>query len=176
MADFKKAIGYTLKCEGGYSNDPDDAGRETYCGISRVSHPNWAGWEKVDAHRPLKWNEVIDDAELARLVEDFYLVECWKGMCLDEVTDQNVAGFIFDWHVNSGGAAIKAVQRLVKVTDDGVMGPHTVEAINASDPARLFAQMKMTREAFYRNLVVVKPGNAKFLGGWLARVQNFPMV
>ena len=37
---FKKSLEFTLKWEGGYSNDKDDPGRETNFGISKRYHPN----------------------------------------------------------------------------------------------------------------------------------------
>ena len=40
MSDFEKALEFTLKWEGGYSNDPKDPGGETKFGISKKSHPD----------------------------------------------------------------------------------------------------------------------------------------
>jgi type VI secretion system secreted protein VgrG len=39
--NFLKAFNTTMTFEGGYANDPDDAGGETYMGISRRYHPDW---------------------------------------------------------------------------------------------------------------------------------------
>ena len=47
MAEFKKAYDKTMGHEGGYVHDPDDAGGETYKGISRRYHPGWEGWKVV---------------------------------------------------------------------------------------------------------------------------------
>ena len=38
--EFEEAIKFTLKIEGGYSNDPNDPGGETNYGISKRSYPN----------------------------------------------------------------------------------------------------------------------------------------
>jgi lysozyme family protein len=38
--DFRKALQFALKWEGGYSNDPDDPGKETKWGISKKAHPD----------------------------------------------------------------------------------------------------------------------------------------
>ena len=40
MKDFDKAVKFTLKWEGGYSNDPHDSGGETNFGISKRSYPD----------------------------------------------------------------------------------------------------------------------------------------
>ncbi len=49
MAKFIDAYKKVLNNEGIYSNDPDDAGGETYKGISRKANPNWDGWISIDA-------------------------------------------------------------------------------------------------------------------------------
>ncbi len=38
----------TLKHEGGYANNPNDKGGETYRGIGRKANPNWKGWGFID--------------------------------------------------------------------------------------------------------------------------------
>ena len=51
MADFKKALSKILKWEAGYVNDPDDAGGETFAGVSRKNNKNWKGWPIIDKHK-----------------------------------------------------------------------------------------------------------------------------
>lgn len=53
MADFKTAYKKIEAAEGGYCFDPDDAGGETYKGISRRANPNWNGWISIDAIKKL---------------------------------------------------------------------------------------------------------------------------
>lgn len=48
MANFKIALDKVLSREGGYINDPDDKGGETYKGISRKYNPDWKGWRIID--------------------------------------------------------------------------------------------------------------------------------
>lgn len=51
MAEFNLALKRMLGHEGGYSNDPDDLGKETYKGISRANHKNWSGWTQIDKYK-----------------------------------------------------------------------------------------------------------------------------
>ena len=43
MANFDEAFALTMKSEGGYANNPNDTGGETYKGVSRKNHPKWNG-------------------------------------------------------------------------------------------------------------------------------------
>lgn len=48
MADFTQAFQLMIANEGGYGNDPDDPGGETYKGAARKIFSKWDGWTKVD--------------------------------------------------------------------------------------------------------------------------------
>ena len=83
--------------------------------------------------------------------------------------------------VNHGvSQGIKLLQRGVCATmqsvdyvlDDGVMGPKTLACLTRASlylPSALIAQ----RAQFYRELVAVRPANAKFLDGWLKRAFRY---
>lgn len=51
MAYFGDAFKKLSIKEGGYVNDKDDAGGETYRGISRKYNPTWQGWTMIDLIR-----------------------------------------------------------------------------------------------------------------------------
>ena len=48
MADFNQAFQLVIAHEGGYVNDPDDPGGETYKGVARKIHSKWEGWQNID--------------------------------------------------------------------------------------------------------------------------------
>ena len=48
MANFDIAFRRTISAEGGYVNDPNDKGGETYMGISRRAHPTSKIWTYID--------------------------------------------------------------------------------------------------------------------------------
>ena len=136
MADFKTSYDKYIKpAEGGYSNVAQDKGGQTYAGITKKYFPNWQGWTVVDFYIKTKGepkrNSIIPG--LTQLVEDFYL-ERWNSQRFGEIKSQPVTDILFDFYVNSGGTAIKAVQKIVGVTADGSIGPATLAAINAKDP------------------------------------------
>ena len=82
MAQFEPAFQKTMKFEGGYVNDPDDRGGETYRGISRKHHPDWPGWgilKKAEENRYNIERRISDDA-LQAAVREFYQAEFWAPL------------------------------------------------------------------------------------------------
>ena len=51
MASFGEAFEHTMGMEGGYANDPQDVGGETFMGVSRVYNPGWYGWTIIDGQK-----------------------------------------------------------------------------------------------------------------------------
>lgn len=173
MADYSLAFPLIAHNEGGYADVHGDTGGETYAGITRKNFPSWKGWAIVDANKPLHNNQVIQDDGLKSDVSDFYKANFWDNISLDSVNSQRVANFTFDWHVNSGAWAVKALQTAVGVTADGGVGPHTLEAVNAADENTLMPQLIQARINFYNHIVERDPTQEKFLKGWTARANSF---
>lgn len=180
MADIKIALPKVLKHEGGYVNDPLDNGGETICGIARKSWPNWSGWKKVDtklknipsSQKTKTANELLKDSEFMLDVQSFYASNFWTPLRLNEVHDQAVAENIFDFAVNSGiQRAVKKLQIVLKITADGQLGPNTLKAINAANPDKLVEEYKTSRRNFIHAIVRANPSQARFINGWLNRVE-----
>ncbi len=55
-----KAFLFTHEWEAGYSNNPNDLGRETIDGISRTYHPKWDGWKLVADYRAKEIRSIND--------------------------------------------------------------------------------------------------------------------
>jgi lysozyme family protein len=169
MADFKSAIALVLDNEGGYSNRAADAGGETYCGISRKYHNGWQGWPMIDKHKPLRQNEKIDDWQLNGFVNTFYYGQYWKRIRGDEWQEHEPATYFLDWFVTSEAHAVKALQKIVGVDDDGVFGGGTMAAINAYE-GDLLSDLLSARTAFYT--AIGTGDNAANLRGWLNRANE----
>ena len=124
MAKFIDAYNKVLNYEGIYSNDPDDAGGETYKGISRKANPNWDGWISIDAIKkahPTTFKDILKKTpELEKKVQDLYKDKYWDCFELDDVPNQLVAEQMFDTAVNQGQtAAIKFAQRVLDLRETG---------------------------------------------------------
>lgn len=169
MAEFLSAQPYVIKNEGGYCEVQGDKGGETYCGIARNFFPNWAGWAILEGHKPLSYNEVVDDEELNSLVNQFYKKQFWDGILGDGIDSQAVATYLYDFYVNAMHNAVKCVQRIVGVTVDGGFGNGTLSAVNGYN-GDLLADLHTARVQYY--IDIAQGSNEKFKAGWLNRANN----
>ena len=155
---FEHAVSFVLAHEGGYSNDVDDEGGETKFGISKRSYPD------ID----------VDDLTIER-AKNIYKRDFWDTQLYKDIKDINLATKVFDLAVNMGSNwAHRLVQRALKstgqdITEDGVLGPITLTAINKADLTDLLAALKSEAAGYYRTLAATQPRKAKFLKGWLKR-------
>lgn len=169
MALFAEAIQNTELWEGGYSNNPADSGGETYRGIARNSWPIWLGWNLIDAAKTSHTFPKCLDSDLAvqGLVVDFYRQNFWK---YDGIKDSASADKLFDLGVNVGiRHAVTIFQRAVNVLADGVYGPNTEAAINATGSGSLLPIVRREAITYHNEIVAAHPEDAEFLAGWIRR-------
>jgi lysozyme family protein len=188
MASFELARKRTDGNEGGWADNPNDAGGETFRGISRNNFPKWQGWPVIDQEKkklgavPKLYGgnayRVYVEKLNARLfalpllmkwVEDFFRVNFWSPNMLDEVQSQEVADWIYDHAVNGGARGVMWVQEAAGVKADGDIGPVSLAAINAIPPAKLLQEAEDVA-AFYRlDRAAADPSQIQFLPSWLRR-------
>jgi len=174
VADFQPAVQNTEIWEGGYANSPSDSGGETYRGISRVNFPNWSGWTLIDAAKnaPLFPRSLDANSVLQAAVVSFYQTNFWH---YNGINSQAIANKVFDLCVNMGSHHGITITQLalnslgVTVRPDGVYGPGTEAAINATPPGSLLPSMKLQAEKYYEAIVVSHPEDSKFLADWIRR-------
>lgn len=134
MANFEKALELVLKNEGGYVNDPNDNGGETYKGISRRANPQWSGWKIIDGYKKKykDFKKKLDsDNELQKCVKSLYRSNYWNPIKGDDLVHQDMAEEIFDAAVNFGiTKAIKLAQKTVGFEQSGVMTNILLERLN----------------------------------------------
>lgn len=121
MANFDIEFDKLILAEGGYVNDPDDAGGETYLGISRKNNPRWVGWEVIDAEKKKGLKNITarlkKDIALTNSAKLLYKQNYWDVMELDDIPSQNIAHQLFDTCVNCGKSrAIIIAQQVVGMT------------------------------------------------------------
>ncbi len=193
MADFAIAFDETMLHEGGYVADPDDPGGETYRGVARKFHPQWAGWEVVDElkqRHPGNFPDLLDqDESLQKLVEAFYREFFWAPILGEQLDNQALANELFDTAVNQGvGSAIRYWQEALnllnrngrdypEITVDGRAGEMTLSttqsflARNQNQPDRLLKVLNLMQGWRYLESARKTPVQRKFLHGWLNRIK-----
>ncbi len=151
--NINEAFTILMRFEGGskITNLSGDKGGLTKYGIAQMSHP---------------------DVDISGLTEEqamnIYAKEYWApSHCTD--LKPELQYMHFDTAVNCGvGAAIKILQRSAEVKDDGIIDPLTIQAsqninINAYAGERI---------QYYKGIVERDPSQARFLQGWLNRVNT----
>ncbi len=186
MANFKKAYKKLSLIEGGYVNNPHDPGQETYKGISRKYHADWAGWEIIDIYkkaRPDNFRSLIEtSSHLNILTEDFYKRIYWDYFCLDDIKDQSIAHELFESSVNIGKPKtteflqeslnlLNRDQTLYEdIWEDGVFGPKTkvtlFTCLENKDGKYLYNLLNI-----FQGYKYIEIGNERFIRGWLKRIK-----
>ena len=177
MANFKE--GYEILMGLEFSNESNalhvNKGEEglTYKGIYQKAHPLWGGWRIIKSIL-----EVTDDIKeaskkayhtvnLETLVQVFYRNRFWNRMKLDQIESQKIANEMFIFGVNAGHkTAIKAAQKIVGATVDGLIGPKTIEALNQYDEDKFDLEFDEKEIVFYNEIVERKPYMKRYLRGW----------
>lgn len=160
-----------MKYEGGYVDNPNDGGGPTKFGVTFTTWlRNGAKDEDHDGDIDKNDLKLITLQEALPIAKRLY----WDKVHGDEIKSQSIAELLMDWAYMSGNSiAIKRLQEVLGLPQDGVIGPNTLAAINRADAKNLFEHYKMRREKFFRNIVVAQPKDIVFLNGWLRRNSRF---
>lgn len=193
MAEFLTAHKATAQIEGGYANDPDDNGGETFAGIARQSFPAWKGWPAIDAYKKQFGGRNADainkaaatDSDLQQQVLNFYKSNFWDVLQLDAINDQRTANELYDTGVNMGtGRAALFFQRVLNACNrngnafqdlalDGSIGVRTIVAFNnlsLQDKYMVWKLLNCLQGAKYIDICEHNPTQKKFMRSWASRV------
>lgn len=178
MSNFDDAVKNVLENEGGLSDqNKHDKGGITKFGIS-LRFLKSLDPAKLRAYGI--YSETISDDDIKHLNRDqakaIYKGEFWDQAPFEKITNPDVARYIFDAAVNMGiNPAVKIAQRAVwaimkrrTLTDDGIMGTHTIMAINHCNYLLLSA-LRSERGGYYRLIAQADADQQNNLNGWLNR-------
>lgn len=166
--DFENAFKHLILNEGGYSNDPVDAGGKTIYGITSRDYPN----------QFMVIYQLFKDGNKALALkgaENFYRKEFWNPL-YEEIPDSSLAFKIFDLSVNRGKkTAVKLLQQTLffdfgqNLTIDGVFGKGTLTSIKlVVNQDALYQKYIERNEASYKKLSTFY----RFGKGWLNRLRR----
>lgn len=155
--NFEASLAHVLKHEGGWADHPADPGGATMKGVTLKTYSDWLGRQAT--------KEELRNIPTEHL-RTIYKARFWDAVRGDELPS-GVDYVVFDMAVNSGpGRAAKMLQAAVGATPDGAIGPKTLAAVNAQDPATLIATFQRNRQHFLEAL----PTFGTFGKGWTRRV------
>jgi lysozyme family protein len=159
-------IDQILEREGGFTNDPDDAGGATNWGITAATLGDWRRLGRVATVDEVK---ALPKAE-ARLIYQKRYIEA-PGFTAENVWNEPLRIALIDEGVNAGpSVAVKHLQEALDVTVDGEFGPETKRALEQHlKPAQLLRLIVRLRCIHYGRIVQRNPSQRKYLVGWLAR-------
>ena len=160
---FDHCLAIILRHEGGFVNHPKDPGGMTNLGVTKNTWEAWTG-------RP------ATEAEMRALTVDkvkpLYKARYWDA-CACDALPAGLALCVFDFAVNAGPSrAARYLQGVVRVSQDGNIGPETLGAVKAMNTAAgtayLVKAYQDARRGYYRQLSTF----ATFGRGWMRRVDE----
>jgi hypothetical protein len=157
--NFDRCVAVTLSYEGGFADNPADPGGATNFGITLRTLEAFLGHAAtVDDVRNMSSSTAIE----------IYRANYWNQMRCGDLP-AGVDLMVFDYGVNSGNAtAVEALQGLVRVTQDGAIGPVTLGAVAQAAPLTLVNGLAQARMTYLRSLSTF----AEFGNGWTKRVSD----
>lgn len=164
MAKAELLKPFILKWEGGFVNDPIDKGGATNKGITIGTFRQFYGKDAT-----VEQLKHITDEQWLHVFKAGY----WDRWKADRITNQSIANILVDWVWASGVWGIKIPQRVLGVTEDGIVGEKTLAALNTQNPAEFFAKIKTERIKFVDDIVRRNPEQVRFIKGWKNRINEF---
>lgn len=169
MAVHTHMVDFIKRAEGGYVNDPLDAGGETNKGIT------YATWKSMFGDQAHDRFLHMSDEDWAVIFKKLY----WDPIFGDQIHSQRIADVLVDWVWGSGKHYPELdVQDILihafneHITEDGNFGPATIAAINEVDEQKLYDAIIAKRFDFFKGCVATHPTNARFLRGWNNRLNH----
>lgn len=182
MANFELALKALFDREGLYSNDPDDAGGETYRGITRRYFPDWSGWELIEKEGVAQHRAVLDG-----LAGVHYRTHFWNRIRGDELPDEVGKPLFLAAVLTNPGKAVEWLQRALNAMNaggvrykdvqiDGALADKTQAAIMGAKIAGVLADVMMAFRAlqtiYYVTRIEARPENEKYARGWIKRANE----
>jgi lysozyme family protein len=162
--NYPRSLTEVLKHEGGYVNDPLDPGGATNKGITQAIYDDWRADEGL-VKRSVKY---INDYEVGKIYKNQY----WDA-CHCDGLPSGVDYAVFDFAVNSGvKRAIRYLQQVVSVSQDGQVGPMTIQAINTIGAREVVTALCAARLKFLQLL----PTFPRFGNGWTQRITDVAVL
>ena len=188
MSKVELLLPKILKWEGGFVNDPADSGGATNKGVTLATYRKWCKLHKMPVPTVNDLKAISNDTVLA-ILKEFY----WDKMQGDLIKNQSIANLCVNTLWGSGTGYIKTIQGVLKVKQDGIVGPVTLAKLNGWKPqSDIFNRLWHRRQKFFLDIVdssveeyerkigrkateseLMRYTKKRFLKGWLNRLNDF---
>ena len=165
ITNFADAFSLLMKNEGGFTCDKEDPGNWTggAVGVGTLEGTMFGVTCVVARENGFTGSMKYLPLELA---ESIAKKKYWDPLLLDQI-DPEIAFQVLDANYN-GGHAVKWLQKAALTTDDEVMGPGTIAAVNAQDKRSVIMRFDALRIK-YLNKLKIWPSFGK---GWMERISD----
>lgn len=156
--NYASALGFVLRSEGGFVDNPHDPGGATNKGVTQAVYDGWRRSHGL----PTQSVRLISGDELTGI----YRLQYWDRIRGDDLPS-GVDYAVFDFAVNSGVMrAAEHLQAILHVAVDGSIGGETINAARGfNDKADLIAKICSDRLSFLESL-----SSFRYFGnGWTVR-------
>ena len=178
MANHKEIVPFFYKWEGGLSKDKNDSASSNPC---PTPFNGVKGYHTNKGVTYKAWTSVFGTSQDARFFEmnnndwgAIFKRGYWDKVKGDKIQFQSIANVLVSWAWGSGSrTAVKQMQRVLNVSDDGVIGNQTLNALHACNEVELFDKCVIARGQFFESIARRNPKNLKFLKGWMNRLKDF---
>lgn len=153
----------------GFVDNKNDSGGVTKYGISLL----FLRSENLDINGDGNINrqDILDVTK--EMAKEIFYEYFYVSMRLSLIKNDSLALELLDMGVNSGGrTAIKLLQQILRVDDDGIIGYKTISAIDTYSGANLLGEYKNKRKRYYDQIIARNPKNIVFKKGWYNRVDT----
>lgn len=163
---FGTALGFIWRPENdgqGFHDDPSDPGGATSWGVTFAT---WSGWARLHGLRAVTLDafKSLGQPDFSPLYQAWF----WNACCCGDLP-AGVGLSVFDTGVGSAPAhAVRFLQSVLGVAQDGLIGPATLAAAVRTPPRRIIDALCVQRETFYASLPMFRIyGN-----GWDRRAED----
>lgn len=152
--------------EQGFVDHPDDKGGPTKYGITLSTLTAWRGKEvtKQDV-------EDLSKGEASDIYREMYI----SRPGLNRIPEWKLRGMLVDIAVNHGPKrAIKMLQKVLKIEEDGIIGPETIKAFfSITNHLKVYLGVCAERVRVYGRIITNDSKQASFAAGWAERAASF---
>lgn len=123
---------------------------------------------------PSDFFSTMSFSNAVQVAKSIYQDQYWHHLNGDRINSDQIAAPLLSFAVNRNiPTAVKRLQRVLGVQDDGVLGLVTIAELNQKDPSVVAKLFRASWIDYYHTVASVNPNDAKFLDGWINRA-NFP--